>query len=141
MPLDAYVWQLSVGEQQRIELLRLLHRQAEILILDEPTAVLTPQEADALMIALRRMANNDKAIILITHKIKEVLGHAEPGDDPAQQQEDHHAGGGETTPLELTRAMLGREMNGEARLGKPAGETVVLQVDALQVPTIGARWR
>ena len=44
VPLDAYVWQLSVGEQQRTELLRLLHRQAEILILDEPTAVLTPQK-------------------------------------------------------------------------------------------------
>ncbi|HWR44194.1 ABC transporter ATP-binding protein [Sporomusa sp.] len=69
----AKVWQLSVGEQQRVEILKALFRGAEILILDEPTAVLTPQEARDLYRTLRLMAKQGKAIIVISHKLSEVL--------------------------------------------------------------------
>jgi simple sugar transport system ATP-binding protein len=74
---ERYVWQLSVGERQRVEILKLLYRGAEVLILDEPTAVLTPQEAEALYLALRRLANAGKTIIFITHKLKEVMSAAD----------------------------------------------------------------
>ncbi|MDF2874919.1 MAG: mglA, partial [Sporomusa sp.] len=69
----ARVWQLTVGEQQRVEILKALFRGAEILILDEPTAVLTPQEARDLYRTLRLMAKQGKAIIVISHKLSEVL--------------------------------------------------------------------
>lgn len=69
----APVWQLSVGEQQRVEILKALYRQARVLILDEPTAVLTPQETEGLMAILRELARQGTAIIFISHKLKEVL--------------------------------------------------------------------
>jgi len=68
----ARVWQLSLGEQQRVEILKALYREARILILDEPTAVLTPQEADSLFETLRVMAGEGRTIIFISHKLHEV---------------------------------------------------------------------
>jgi ABC-type uncharacterized transport systems, ATPase components len=70
---SAYIEDLSVGAQQRVELLKALYRDAEILILDEPTAVLTPQEVDDFFGILRRMKAQGKTIIIITHKLDEVL--------------------------------------------------------------------
>ncbi len=67
------VWKLSVGEQQRVEILKALYRGAEILIMDEPTAVLTPQEVDELLVILRRLAAEGKSIVFISHKLDEVL--------------------------------------------------------------------
>lgn len=69
----AKVWQLSVGEKQRIEILKLLYRGADVLILDEPTAVLTPQDVRELFQTLRQMADSGRSIILITHKLQEVM--------------------------------------------------------------------
>ncbi len=69
----SYVWQLAVGEQQRVEIIKALYRGAALLILDEPTAVLTPQEVDDLFITLRQMAKNGHALIFISHKLNEVL--------------------------------------------------------------------
>ncbi len=63
----ARIWQLSVGEQQRVEILKALYREARILILDEPTAVLTPQEAEALFATLREMAAEGRTVIFISH--------------------------------------------------------------------------
>jgi len=68
----ARIWQLSVGEQQRVEIIKALYRGAQILILDEPTSVLTPSETQDLFTILRRMAQEEKAIIFITHKLDEV---------------------------------------------------------------------
>jgi simple sugar transport system ATP-binding protein len=68
----ARIWQLSLGEQQRVEILKALYREARILILDEPTAVLTPQEADSLFQTLRVMADEGRTIIFISHKLHEV---------------------------------------------------------------------
>lgn len=69
---DAYVWQLSVGEQQRVEIVKALYRGGALIILDEPTAVLTPQEANELFVTLRQMREQGHALIFISHKLYEV---------------------------------------------------------------------
>src|SRR5262249_23826927 len=71
--LDALVSDLPVGELQRLEILKALYRGAKILILDEPTAVLTPQETDQLFVTLRKLQQLGTTLILITHKLKEVM--------------------------------------------------------------------
>jgi ABC-type uncharacterized transport system ATPase subunit len=70
---DSYVKDLPVGVQQRVEIIKLLYREADILIFDEPTAVLTPQEADELFLIMRSLTEQGKSIIFITHKLREVL--------------------------------------------------------------------
>lgn len=79
MPVDpnARIWQLSVGEQQRVEIIKMLSRGAQVLILDEPTAVLTPQETEGFFRTLRSMAKSGKTIIFISHKLDEVLAIAD----------------------------------------------------------------
>jgi simple sugar transport system ATP-binding protein len=69
----AYVWQLSVGEQQRVEIIKALYRGASLIILDEPTAVLTPQEVSDLFGTLKRMVKEGHALVFITHKLHEVM--------------------------------------------------------------------
>jgi simple sugar transport system ATP-binding protein len=70
---EAYIWQLAVGQKQRVEILKALYRGAALLILDEPTAVLTPQEVDEFFTTLRQMTQDGHAIIFISHKLHEVL--------------------------------------------------------------------
>ncbi len=70
---NAKIWQISVGEQQRVEILRVLSRGAQVLILDEPTAVLTPSEADELYSVTRKLANEGKTVVFISHKLDEVM--------------------------------------------------------------------
>jgi simple sugar transport system ATP-binding protein len=77
IPLDARVAVLGVGDRQRIEIARALYRDARVLILDEPTAVLTPGEADALYATLRRLAAAGRAVVVVTHKLDEVRDHAD----------------------------------------------------------------
>lgn len=72
----AYVWQLSAGERQRVEILKLLYRQADILILDEPTAVLTPNEAEQMYGVVSEMAKQGHTVVLISHKLEEVTAWA-----------------------------------------------------------------
>ena len=70
---EARIWQLSVGEQQRVEILKILYRGADVLIMDEPTAVLAPQEVDELFVTLRSMTAEGKSIVFISHKLHEVM--------------------------------------------------------------------
>jgi general nucleoside transport system ATP-binding protein len=70
---EAYVWQLSVGQQQRVEIIKALYRGAALLILDEPTAVLTPQEVDELFVIMHQMVRDGHALIFISHKLHEVV--------------------------------------------------------------------
>lgn len=70
---EAYIWQLSVGQQQRVEIIKALYRGAALLILDEPTAVLTPQEVEELYVIMRQMMNDGYALIFISHKLHEVI--------------------------------------------------------------------
>ena len=107
---DAYVWQLAVGEQQRVEILKALYRGAQLLILDEPTAVLTPQEVDELFRTLRQMTAEGHAVIFISHKLPEVqaISHRvtvlRDGRVVATRQT------AETDQRELARLMVGREV-------------------------------
>ncbi len=79
LPFNAgrQVWQLSVGEQQRVEIVKTLYRGAELIILDEPTSVLTPGEADQLFVTLQQLRSEGKTVILTTHKLKEVMAVAD----------------------------------------------------------------
>jgi len=107
---DAYIWQLSVGEQQRVEILKLLYRGADILILDEPTAVLTPQEVDDLVRVLRRMVAEGKSIVFITHKMNEVMVFSDRVTVLRQGRVTATLPTSGTSPQELARLMVGREV-------------------------------
>jgi general nucleoside transport system ATP-binding protein len=107
---DATVETLSVGQQQRVELLKALYRRAELLILDEPTAVLTPQEVEEFFSILRRMRSQGKTVVIITHKLSEVLAIS----DRVTVMRDGRVVGNlktsETNAAELARLMVGREV-------------------------------
>lgn len=128
---DAYIKDLPVGTQQRVEIIKALYREADILILDEPTAVLTPQEAEELFVIMRSLVEQGKSIIFITHKLGEVFAVA---DQITVLRNGHVVG--TTTPAEATKEslaemMVGREViltvdKGPAQLGPP-----VLQVKNL----------
>lgn len=129
---DAYIWQLSVGEQQRVEILRLLHRGADILILDEPTAVLTPQEADELGRTLDRMADEGKAIIFITHKLNEVMTFSDRVTVLRGGKNIATVSTAETNRNELARRMVGREVLFRVEKKSHEPGSVVLDVDTVE---------
>lgn len=112
IPVDpkAYIWQLSVGEQQRVEILKLLYRKADILILDEPTAVLTPQEASELGGILRGMAAEGKAIVFISHKLDEIMAFADRVTVLRDGKNVATVNVSDTSKSELARLMVGREV-------------------------------
>ncbi|MEP6920947.1 MAG: ABC transporter ATP-binding protein [bacterium] len=107
---NALIENLSVGQQQRVELLKALYRHARLLILDEPTAVLTPQEVEEFFQILRRMREQGKTVIIITHKLSEVLAIS----DEVTVMRDGKVVGRlqtkETNAAELARLMVGREV-------------------------------
>jgi general nucleoside transport system ATP-binding protein len=107
---SAYIWQLSVGEQQRVEILKMLYRRAKVLILDEPTAVLTPQESEDLGQTLRQMVDEGKAVIFITHKLDEVMDFAERVTVLRRGKNVANLVTAETSKRELARQMVGREV-------------------------------
>lgn len=130
---DAYVKDLPVGSQQRVEIVKALYRSADILILDEPTAVLTPQEADELFIIMRTLVEQGKSIVFITHKLREVFA-------VANRISVMRAGQmvGSVKPAEATRELLAEMMVGRKvilQIDKPEAHPgdPVLQVDHLSV--------
>jgi ABC-type uncharacterized transport system ATPase subunit len=130
---EAHVKDLTVGAQQRVEIVKALYREADILILDEPTAVLTPQEADELFVIMKSLLEQGKSIIFITHKLREVLAAAD-------RISVLRAGRmvGTTTPAEATREMLAEMMVGrKVILSIAKGEAhpgqEILQVEDLEV--------
>ena len=113
LPVDpgAPVWQLSIGEQQRVELLKALYREARILILDEPTAVLTPQETGSLFRTVREMVSRGRSVILISHKLDEVLAVS---DRITVLRDGSKVGTWRTLDVDartLSRMMVGRDVN------------------------------
>jgi len=107
---DAYIWQLSVGQQQRVEIIKALYRGAALLILDEPTAVLTPQEVDELFAIMRQMVKDGHALIFISHKLHEVV---EISDRVTVLRDGRKIGTrptSETTKRDLANWMVGREI-------------------------------
>jgi general nucleoside transport system ATP-binding protein len=122
----ARIWQLSLGEQQRVEILKALYREARILILDEPTAVLTPQEADLLFETLREMAAEGRTVIFISHKLHEVKAVADRVTVLRGGRSLGTVSAAEATLRSLAALMVGRELGGagEAR-ARAAGEAVL----------------
>src|SRR5207249_8636761 len=107
---NATIESLSVGQQQRVELLKALYRQAHILILDEPTAVLTPQEVEEFFRILRRMRSQGKTVVIITHKLDEVLAVS---GEVTVMRDGRVVGQRKTTDTnaaELARLMVGRDV-------------------------------
>ena len=107
----ALVWQLSVGQQQRVEIIKALYRGAALLILDEPTAVLTPQEVDEFFAILKQMANDGHALIFISHKLHEVLEISERITVLRDGRKVGEVPTAETTQHQLAEMMVGRELS------------------------------
>ncbi|MGP7960509.1 ABC transporter ATP-binding protein [Sanguibacter sp. A247] len=129
---DAIVEDLPVGVQQRVEIIKALSREAKVLVFDEPTAVLTPQETDELMMIMRQLKDEGTAIVFITHKLREVrevadritvmrrgaiVGHAEPGSSDA----------------ELASLMVGRAVELTVHKDAPQHSSALLEIENLEI--------
>jgi len=129
MPIDphAKIWQLSVGEQQRVEILKALYRGARILILDEPTTVLTPQEVRQLFGTLREMTANGTSVVFISHKLPEVLAISDRITVLRAGTAVGTVRTAGTDAKSLARMMVGRDivLSRQERAGHQAGETVL----------------
>jgi simple sugar transport system ATP-binding protein len=124
----AYVWQLSPGEQQRVEILKALLRGGDILLLDEPTALLTPPEARALFQVIERLRAAGHAIIFITHKLKEVMEVADRVTVLRRGRVVATLPAAETDQTTLARLMVGQDVDGERPLSRSAPGAVVLRL-------------
>ncbi len=132
---DAYIWQLSVGDRQRVEILKALFRQIRVLILDEPSAVLTPQESEELFHTIRQLVDKGLSVIFITHHLEEALEISDritvlrDGEAIATRRAE------ETDKRELAQLMVGRDVLFRLkREPYPASDhTVVLDVENLEV--------
>jgi general nucleoside transport system ATP-binding protein len=139
---DARVANLSVGQRQRVEILKALYRGADVLILDEPTAVLTPAEADHLFRILRSLRDEGKAVLLITHKLREIRAVTDVVTVMRQGRIIATLPTAETTAEQLAELMVGRAVSlrvdkTPARPGEPLLEVTDLVVeDALGVPRV-----
>jgi simple sugar transport system ATP-binding protein len=131
----ARIWQLSIGEQQRVEILKALYREARILIMDEPTAVLTPQEAGRLFATLRTMADEGKTVIFISHKLHEVKAVADRVTVLRGGKTVTTVDAGPSTPRSLAALMVGREVEGARPLehAREVADVRSLEVDGLTV--------
>ncbi len=132
---DALIEDISVGQQQRVEILKMLYRDNEILIFDEPTAVLTPQEIDELMEIMRSFKAEGKSILFITHKLNEIMAVA---DRVTVLRKGKYIGTVETkdtTKEELSRMMVGRPVQLEVQKDEAKPGEVVLDVQHVTVPS------
>lgn len=132
---DARIEDITVGMQQRTEILKMLYRDNEILIFDEPTAVLTPQEIDELMQIMRNLAAEGKSILFISHKLGEIMAVA---DRCTVLRKGKYIGTVETkntTPQQLSAMMVGRNVNFHVEKKACTPGNVVLRVDHMTVPS------
>lgn len=130
---DAKIKDISVGMQQRVEILKTLYRGAEILIFDEPTAVLTPQEIKELMIIMKSLVNEGKSIILITHKLKEIM---EVCDRVTVMRKGVGIGTvnvSESDPNSLASLMVGRDVVFKTEKKEASPADVVLDINGISV--------
>ncbi|MBJ6126326.1 ABC transporter ATP-binding protein [Microvirga splendida] len=131
--VDATVGDLSVGLQQRVEILKALYRGADILILDEPTAVLTPPEADALFGLLRSLKEQGKTVILITHKLREIMAITDRVSVMRRGEMVATVETAETSPPELAELMVGRRVLLRVEKAEKTPGAPLLEVENLSV--------
>jgi general nucleoside transport system ATP-binding protein len=127
----ARIWQLSLGEQQRVEILKALYKDARVLILDEPTAVLTPQEAGSLFETIRAMADDGRAIVFISHKLHEVKAVADRVTILRRGRSVATVPATEATPRSLAALMVGREIELGRRNGTHDVGDACLELEGL----------
>ncbi len=130
---DALIEDLSVGFQQRVEILKALYREAEILILDEPTGVLTPAEADHLFRILKGLRDRGKTIILITHKLREIMEVTDTVSVMRRGEMTATVSTSETSPTALAEMMVGRKVLLRVDKAAPTIGEKVLEVEDLRV--------
>lgn len=133
--MDAKVEDITVGMQQRVEILKMLYRDNEILIFDEPTAVLTPQEIDELMEIMRNLAKEGKSILFISHKLNEIMAVA---DRCTVLRKGKYVGTIETAKTnkqELSNMMVGRPVQLEVQKAPAKPGEAVLEIEHLSVPS------
>lgn len=134
---DAIVETLSVGQQQRVELLKALFRNAEVLILDEPTAVLTPPEVVEFFQILRRMREAGKTVVIITHKLDEVLAISDEVTVMRDGKTVGHVLTKDTNQRDLARMIVGRDVLLRVEKSEPKVGETVLAVENLRVAGLG----
>ena len=133
--LDAKVEDITVGMQQRTEILKMLYRDNEILIFDEPTAVLTPQEIDELMAIMKNLTAEGKSILFISHKLNEIMAVADRCSVLRKGKYIGTVNIADTTKAELSRMMVGRDVEFAVTKGEAHPAEVVLDVKNLTVPS------
>ena len=137
--LDARVEDITVGMQQRVEILKMLYRDNEILIFDEPTAVLTPQEIDELMSTMRVFAQEGKSILFISHKLNEIMSVADRVTVLRKGKYIGTVNTSETDKQSLSNMMVGRPVQLEVVKQPASPGDVVLRVENFSVPGKGGR--
>jgi simple sugar transport system ATP-binding protein len=129
---SAYIWQLSVGQQQRVEIIKALYRGAALLILDEPTAVLTPQEVDELFVIMNQMVRDGYALIFISHKLHEVIEISHRVTVLRDGRKIGTRPTSEITKQDLANWMVGREVGFAPDRGRTNLGEVRLKLDGVQ---------
>ena len=132
---DALIEDITVGMQQRTEILKMLYRENEILIFDEPTAVLTPQEIQELLQIMRNLAAEGKSILFISHKLNEIMAVADRCSVLRKGKYIGTVNIADTTKAELSRMMVGRDVEFAVTKGEAHPAEVVLDVKNLTVPS------
>ena len=133
--LDAKVEDITVGMQQRVEILKMLYRDNEILIFDEPTAVLTPQEIDELMATMKEFAREGKSILFISHKLNEIMAVADRVSVLRKGKYIGTVNTADTNKQELSNMMVGRPVQLEVSKTPAVPGEEVLRVEHLSVPS------
>ena len=133
--IDAKVEDITVGMQQRVEILKMLYRDNDILIFDEPTAVLTPQEIDELMEIMRGFAREGKSILFITHKLNEIMAVSDRVTVLRKGKCIGTVNTKDTNKQELSNMMVGRPVQLEIKKDEAKPEDVILKVEGLTVPS------
>ena len=133
--VDAKVEDITVGMQQRVEILKMLYRENEILIFDEPTAVLTPQEIDELMEIMRGFAKEGKSILFISHKLNEIMAVSDRVTVLRKGKYIGTVNTKDTNKQELSNMMVGRPVQLEITKDEAKPTDVVLEVEDLKVPS------
>jgi general nucleoside transport system ATP-binding protein len=135
LDVDPYrpIWQLSVGEQQRVEILKNLYRGARVLVLDEPTAVLTPQESEALFATLRQITSDGRGVVFISHKLDEVMAIADRITVLRRGRKIATVQKASTSTRELARMMVGQDLPRLERRPSDCRGRTLLHVAGLEV--------
>ncbi len=130
---ESVIWQLPVGVQQKVEILKALIRKAKILILDEPTAVLTPNEVEELFVSIKRLTKEGYSLILITHKIEEVIKYCDRVSVMREGRLIDTLNVADTDSNILARLMVGRDVCLERKIEKQEKGQVLLKLDNITV--------